>query len=388
MMEKIEKNNYTKVWSSTSLSSDEDFGERGCGNIIKNSEDIFETEAGNSGNNVKLWNADTGKQLAVMEGHEHGVIYADFSPDGQYIVTGCGSISKSGDILEAENAARIWDYSGNQLAVMRGHGAGVKNAAFSPNGRYLVTASWDNTARLWEVNTGKQIYIMQGHESLLLYSAFSPDGSHIVTASSDNTARIWETATGKQIHLLGNIDKRIIESVESFKERMYDPDGPLFQDYRMITDMHTDNINCAVFSSDGKSVLTASDDNTARIWDTNTGKQLAVLKGHKNSIHHAGFTSDGQYIITASSDKTVRIWRFFTTTQSLTDYANKIISYKFTCEDHQKFFLEVTEECCFVNDKNIKGIYQGECKDGKVISEKEYTNSDTRFRINPNIPFR
>jgi WD40 repeat protein len=68
----------------------------------------------------------------------------------------------------------------------------VNSAAFSPNGSRIVTASVDNTARIWDAATAKEIAVLRGHDSFVWSAAFSPDGSRIVTASGDKTARIWD----------------------------------------------------------------------------------------------------------------------------------------------------------------------------------------------------
>ena len=74
------------------------------------------------------------------------------------------------------------------------------SAAFSPDGKRIVTASEDKTARLWDAETGKQIGApLVGHEDGVTSAAFSPDGKRIVTASADKTARLWDAETGKQI---------------------------------------------------------------------------------------------------------------------------------------------------------------------------------------------
>ncbi len=78
---------------------------------------------------------------------------------------------------------------------------------------------------------------------------------------------------------------------------------------------------------------------------------------HENGyIRHAEFSPDGERIITAGSDGTVRIWRIFLTTQHLIDYALQVVPKQLTCEERQQFFLEMTDNCCFVADKNIRGI--------------------------------
>jgi WD40 repeat protein len=75
----------------------------------------------------------------------------------------------------------------------------VVSATFSPDGKRIVTASWDNTARLWDADTGKQIgEPLTGHTNFVLSAAFSPDGKRIVTTSFDQTARLWEISVNTQ----------------------------------------------------------------------------------------------------------------------------------------------------------------------------------------------
>ena len=75
--------------------------------------------------------------------------------------------------------------------MLRGHSRAVNSAAFSPNGLRIVTASADNSARVWDVTTGRELGLLRGHDRFVNSAAFSPDGSRIVTAAADNTVRIW-----------------------------------------------------------------------------------------------------------------------------------------------------------------------------------------------------
>ncbi len=113
------------------------------------------------------------------------------------------------------------------------HTAEVRSAAFSPDGKKRVTASYDNTAKIRDASTGQCLHTLEGHTGGVGSVAFSPDGKKIVTASLDETAKVWDASTGQCLHTLKG---------------------------------HTNWVYSAAFSPDGKKIVTASFDNTARIW--------------------------------------------------------------------------------------------------------------------------
>ena len=152
------------------------------------------------------------------------------------------------------------------------HNSSVNAVAFSPDGRKVATASYDNTARLWDVETGKQIQRLE-HDGSVYGMAFSPDGQKLATASSDSSARLWDVGTGKQLQRLE----------------------------------HNNSVNAVAFSPDGQKLATASSDSSARLWDVGTGKQLQRLE-HDRSVNAVAFSPDGQKLATASDDKTACIW--------------------------------------------------------------------------------
>jgi WD40 repeat protein len=75
-------------------------------------------------------------------------------------------------------------------AILKGHARGVSSCAFSPDGKRIVTASFDGTARLWDAETGALLMMLEGHIDAVVSCVFSPDGKRIVTASYDRTARL------------------------------------------------------------------------------------------------------------------------------------------------------------------------------------------------------
>ncbi|BAY87946.1 WD-40 repeat-containing protein (plasmid) [Calothrix parasitica NIES-267] len=231
---------------------------------------------------------------------------AIFSPDGKRIVT-----------ASDDNTARIWDSNGKQLAVLKGHkGRSFSGwTIFSPDGKRILNASDDNTVRIWDSN-GKQLAVFKGHTDRVYSAVFSPDGKRILTVSDDNTTRIWDS-NGKQLAVLkGHTDrvysavfspdgKRILTLSLDNTTRIWDSNGKQLAVLKGHTDWSFRGSD--VFSPDGKRILTSSLDNTTRIWDSN-GKQLAVLKGHKDRVFSAVFSPNGKRILTASDDNTARIW--------------------------------------------------------------------------------
>jgi WD40 repeat protein len=246
-------------------------------------------------------------QLAVLSGHGDKVRTAAYSPDGTRIIT-----------ASVDETARVWNArTGAQVAVLAGGGYAVYSAAYSPDGSRIVTASFDKTARIWDALTGAQLAVLTGHGDIVRTAAYSPDGTRIVTASLDGTARIWDAQTGAQLTVLaGHADRvysaeyspdntRIVTASWDRTARIWD--ARTGKQLAVLAG-HVERLYCAEYSPDGMSIVTASLDKTARVWDAFTGKQLAVLSGHGDTVFSAAYSPDGTRIVTGSLDKTARIW--------------------------------------------------------------------------------
>ncbi len=241
-----------------------------------------------------------------LKGHTERVFSAVFNPESTRIVTASG-----------DNTARVWDVAtGANLAELKGHTRWVHSAAYSPDGTRIVTASYDRTARVWDAATGASLAELKGHTNKVWDAAFSPDGTRIVTASEDKTARAWDAATGARLAELQGHTKlvysaafspdgtRIVTASQDNTARVWDAaTGASLAELKG----HTEPVSSAAYSPDGTRIVTASYDRTARVWDAATGARLAELKGH-NEVLSAAFSPDGTRIVTASQDKTARVW--------------------------------------------------------------------------------
>ena len=137
---------------------------------------------------ARIWDAQTGKQLHVLEGHGPRVEGVAFSPDSKLALTG-----------GHDDSARLWDaQTGKLLHTLPDHTKEVDDVAFSSDGKIAFTGD-DGKARLWDVRTGKLLRELQGPRKRYQNVAFTPDGKYLVTGSDEKTAGLWEVQSGKQL---------------------------------------------------------------------------------------------------------------------------------------------------------------------------------------------
>lgn len=292
---------------------------------------------------ARVWDLNSGKDLATLTGNQGNVWSVTYSPDGSILVT------------TDDGGTRVWDAKclkpgeNNQSCVTRelkGHSGPVYLAGISPDGTRLVTASDDQTAIVWNLASGAQEHVFRGHASAVNSAAFSPDGNKIVTASADQTLRVWDLTnctpdcafqeykgpTGAMWNASFSPDGKFLvaasEDQNAYKFNVADGNIETF----FIG--HTDTVFGAAFSPDGEQIVTASADGTARLWDANYGVQLAVLRGHSGNVNSVAFNDDGELIVTASDDGTAKLWNEGSGIELKTvrGHTNKVFSVAFSPE--------------------------------------------------------
>ena len=202
--------------------------------------------------------------LLTLKGHTRPVSSASFSPDGSRVVT-----------ASTDNTAKVWDAkSGAEVLTLKGHTRALYSASFSPDGSRIVTGSQDDTAKVWDAKSGTEVLTLKGHAGNVTSASFSPDGSRVLTASYDGTAKVWDAKVGAEILTL----KR-----------------------------HTLPVTSASFSPDGSRIVTASGALTAKVWDAKSGTEVLTLKG-TFAVLSASFNQDGSRIVTAGNDNTAKVW--------------------------------------------------------------------------------
>jgi WD40 repeat protein len=245
-----------------------------CGGSVKTGPGV-ERLAGEA----RVWDARTGRPLTKALEHETWVKQATLSPDGRHLITLCGVYN---GLSEAQ--AQVWDLKTEKPAGPAVKSKGTLHLSLDSAVRLLAVSTTFEDAQVLDVFTGqpltprlkhslKQVKGGSGFQADVIHIAFSPDGQRVVTASGDDTARVWDAITGQ-------------------------PVTPPMK--------HNDKVNHAAFSPDGKRVITASDDETARLWDAATGEPASALIKLSGHVTYAAFSPDGRRVVTTSFEQPAR----------------------------------------------------------------------------------
>ncbi|GIW80674.1 MAG: hypothetical protein KatS3mg105_2481 [Gemmatales bacterium] len=184
--------------------------------------------------------------------------------------------------IDIPEDVRLWP-----VVNARGHVALVRRALFLPDGKRVLTASYDKTVRIWDVETGEPLTTFRlpvgpNAEGMILAADVSPDGKRLAVAG----VPFGMGKYGLLVHIVDMEQGRVEKTLRG----------------------HTNIVNSVDFSDDGKLLATCSSDKTALIFDTQTWRLLHTLEGHAKEVRDVRFAPDGKHLATASFDKTARIW--------------------------------------------------------------------------------
>ena len=269
---------------------------------------------------ITVWDATTGAELLTFDGTpamSNGVTTVSFGPDGIHIVSG----STAGTL-------KLWDASsGREELTIAGHGKEfVRCATYSPDGTHIASGGDNRKVRIWNASDGEVLLTLDGHSSWVTSVGFSPDGKRIVSGSMDDTAKVWNAIDGKELLTLRGHDVTDSKKNQSaiVTSAAFSPDGTRIvtgsaddtakvwdaaSGKELLTLSGQDNdVECVAFSPDGSRIATGNDDATLKLWDAFTGKLLETLTGHTGTVNSIEFCQDGTQIVTTSDDRTVKVW--------------------------------------------------------------------------------
>jgi WD40 repeat protein len=257
---------------------------------------------------ISLWDPASGRELAILHGHQSLLSCIAFSPDGKLLASGS---------FDLQPNIKLWDVTtGAEVATLPGHAKPVNALAFAPNGKYLATAGRDGVARLWDVATGTEQPILSGYniESL----AFSPDGQTLALADNSQTRLLWDMQEQKvrrtlPLHTSGHVSlafspdgKTLVTGGDKGVVCFFDA---ATGEIRFSARSHTDTVNCVAFSPNGKTLASAGFDKRVKLWQVATGRDLLTLPEQKDRVRWLAFSPDGAMLATAGHDGVLKIYR-------------------------------------------------------------------------------
>ncbi|MGJ5074782.1 caspase family protein [Bradyrhizobium oligotrophicum] len=330
-----------------------------------------DTLALSAGDDMKLWELATGREIGSFNGQAESVTAVAFSPDGALALSA------------GWKTLKLWDLAtGREIRRFDGHTNAVIAVAFSSNGGLAMSASADNTLKLWDVATGREIKSFSSHVTSLNSATFSRDGrlalwggcdalvhgrcvrsslelidvasgkvlrrffGHInwstnsVAFSRDGKLALWGgcdaldrdgLCTRGSLKLLdvgkGRVLKTFARQADEFHSVSLSPDGTLALSDSMalasdktlrVWDVATGHeaksfsghgfTSALAFSSDGHLALSGNSDGMLQLWDLSLGRELRSLAGYSDQVHSVAFSPDRKLALSGSNGNTLKLW--------------------------------------------------------------------------------
>jgi WD40 repeat protein len=254
---------------------------------------------------AKVWDVAAKKEIQSVKdfpSETRGFAYAG----GQLFIS-TGKWDKKKNAFQGEIKI-VSAKDGKGAKSLMGHSEAIEALSFSKDGKFLASASDDNTALIWDLAAGKTTQTIKGHTDAVISASFSPDGKQLVTTSRDKTIRVWDIAGAKELALF-KVERTVeVKDPPKTKEKGKDK-GKAKDDKGKVTETKElgREFTHAVFTNDGKKIVAGNLDGVVKIYDVEGKKEVKELKAH-DGILALALSPDGTKIATGGWDQLIKIW--------------------------------------------------------------------------------
>ncbi|XP_070310227.1 apoptotic protease-activating factor 1 isoform X4 [Odocoileus virginianus] len=228
---------------------------------------------------LQVFKAETGEKLLEIKAHDDEVLCCAFSADDRFIAT-----------CSVDKKVKIWNsMTGELVRIYDEHSEQVNCCHFTNNSNHLLlaTGSNDHFLKLWDLNQEECRNTMFGHTNSVSHCRFSPDDQVLASCSADGTLKLWDVKSANE---------RKSINVKQFFLNSEEPQ----EDLEVI-------VKCCSWSADGARIMVAAK-NKVFLWSMDSRLKVADCRGHLSWVHCVMFSTDGSSFLTSSDDQTIRLW--------------------------------------------------------------------------------
>lgn len=248
--------------------------------------------------NLNFWHASPGKLKpahTLKEAHSNRIPSANFHPSGRFVAS-----------ASFDQTWKLWDVATTkELLEQEGHDKGVFATSFHTDGSLIATGGLDAVCRVWDLRSGRSIAVLNNHVKGIYSIDWSPNGHHLATAGGDGTIKIWDmrmiTSANNNAELYAiPAHKKVVSDVRFFHGERPTNEIPNVYDEN---DENPSKLNVS-----GSFLMSASLDGTAKLWSADNWICCRTLAGHNDRVTSCDISEDGLFVVSCGWDRNLRVW--------------------------------------------------------------------------------